>query len=450
MKLAAGILWARTVHAWVTILTETHITTDPSILLGSLEGAGVFWPGLQVFFCPGNGHTGGVTILISPGAPITDLHQFPSPTAHPIGRVVRIDCKLEGTETSILGVYAPAQPCDRREFFELTLPGFLPEDNRPLILGGDWNCVLDTNDCVYPGATPIPANNSRLVGSTSLQDLMDRLYLHDIWRERNPRGNDFTHFSQSALSGARLDRWLINTAFQQRFHAKSSILPISAIQTDHLPVDLTITSARPTFRGLGIRGFPLMLLDSRDSMVLLEQWCANHINTSRLGTVEGSASMAQWENFKKAFVDQAWVIYSAARAAGKAAIRRANLSANSTRVALLNSSPGETASTLAAWAQAYSQGTSIWKDSLVPTVEAASILHHLAADSSSYYFFNSSKAPAKSIRIERLHRPGRQAEDDPDSVDLDTGTGTMKALSYGQSLLQLDVSHRAVQDSRGY
>ena len=140
---------------------------------------------------PGTGHTGGVTIAIAASSPFSSFRPYVGLSgAH---RVLRLDGQLDGSPASILGIYAPAQPPERRTFYASVLPAYFPQDGRLIIAGGDFNVTLSNDDIVGPDEAEAGA---RAAGRTALQGLMTQLSLKDVWRERAAPGQRaFTHWA---------------------------------------------------------------------------------------------------------------------------------------------------------------------------------------------------------------------------------------------------------------
>jgi exonuclease III len=142
-------------------------------------------------------------------------------------------------------VYAPSTAGDRASFWT-QLHSFIASLPSPIILGGDFNAVLSPYDCVYSPHTPSPQFHPRMRASSGLDSIMHSLQLTDIWRHLNgPHALDFTHWSQRWSSGGRLDRFLISNSLMSSFTTRSEIWASSCIQTDHLPVYLSLQSSSP-------------------------------------------------------------------------------------------------------------------------------------------------------------------------------------------------------------
>ena len=245
-KLANLILWMREKRARAMILTETWTDSDPVDLLQRLSGGGVIWPGARLYGAPGTGRTGGVIIVLSPGTQLDDVTVFsPNPIVAE-GRILRLDLTLHGTPMTFIGVYGPAQQEHRSRFYTEVLPPIMPAQGRPIVIGGDLNCVTSIKDCFYPVGQAAPAVNSRFVGGIDLNSLMDTHGLIDIWRTAHPDTIEVTHMSRAHNTGARLDRWLVNEAFRQAFPCSSAIMPAGPTGSDHLPVSLSFKQGVPS------------------------------------------------------------------------------------------------------------------------------------------------------------------------------------------------------------
>ena len=95
-------------------------------------------------------------------------------------------------------------PAQRAAYFTQTLLPSLPTD-RQLLVGGDFNCVAGQLDVLGPDSTVLGRTTGYYDGLRIAET--DR-QLFDIWRDRFPDRQTFTH--ASSQSSARLDRWLVS------------------------------------------------------------------------------------------------------------------------------------------------------------------------------------------------------------------------------------------------
>jgi exonuclease III len=126
-----------------------------------------------------------------------------------------------------------------------------PTDQRAVLMGGDFNCVLDIIDCAGHGQRR--AQRAAEAGSRALAALMAAAQpapLVDVWRQHHPQAQDVTYFTHSA---ARLDRWLVADTLLPCC-TSSSIQDLRPVNTDHLPVTVTIQPAGLPLLGKGLGG----------------------------------------------------------------------------------------------------------------------------------------------------------------------------------------------------
>jgi exonuclease III len=125
---------------------------------------------------------------------LTNISKIPS------GRAISADY---GT-THIINLYAPsgtAKRTERENFYNNDLIYLLRDVPEDLIIGGDFNCVLESQDSTGH------ANYSR-----ALTTLIQGYALNDAWQiHSNPRA--YTHYTATCAS--RLDRFYITRKLMQ-------------------------------------------------------------------------------------------------------------------------------------------------------------------------------------------------------------------------------------------
>ena len=414
----------------MAVLTETHVTSDPEDLLRRLPGSGVLWPGARLLSCPGTGHTAGITVVLGPRC-----HAF-APTLVPdpnnSGRLLRIDFTIQGQPLALVAVYGPAQPEARRAFYQEDIQPMLPADGRPLIVAGDFNCVLGANDCVYPPGQPPPATNSRMTGAAAVRALMEEVQLRDVWREAHPTDKAFTHWSQSANSGARLDRCLVSTSFLASFSATSDILPGSSITTDHLPVSLHVKYEGDCVpRGTGLRGFPLQLLNSMEALNEVTN-LVHALSLVLLADPDDTTIVQRWDAMKETIRKRAWDIYLRRKQERLTAARTAETAAWRAWHALL-SAPGGTVGPDNLVHEVHRTRAALklaWAQLLDRPYQAAKVLDHHFSDTGSFYFHQLARPPHEPTVIKHLNRPERAPDAPTDTATLLTRAGINRALDY--------------------
>lgn len=126
--------------------------------------------------------------------------------------------------------------------------------NTHLIVGGDFNLVLDLVLDRFPSRADISLTNSAIV----LNDLMASLDLVDIWRLKYSTDKQYTFFSQVHKSYSRTDFFLIDSKI---ISCVKSIKHHNRIISDHSAVTLSLdlSEIRPSYNW---RFNPTLLLDS--------------------------------------------------------------------------------------------------------------------------------------------------------------------------------------------
>lgn len=438
-KLLDSLYWLREKGAHAAVFTETHLDSDPADLLRVQAGAGAIWPGAQFFYTPGSGHTEGVAIVLGPGCHLADPVRHTA--AGDSGRILRIDLTLFNQPVSIVGVYGPAQQGDRAAFYDTLLPQFLPTDGRALALAGDFNTVLSPLDCFFPpGHQGLSSSSSRSSGAQELRGVMEAFDLRDLWREANPSACTFTHWSPSANSGARLDRWLLSSSFLHLFPSSSSnILPAGGLATDHLPVTLQLRApASLDPRGTGILSFPILLLNMPQASAELEAVVSEQARI--LGELPAGAPMAaHWDKAKALILSESWKIFRKHRRERQRDATTAERAASTARHNLLTNVDPSIHPILLATSQAAADTvTKSWQRLCNPTLQALRFLDDLFGDTSSYYFHSLTRAYHPPIAIRTLNRPGRGEGSDPEPADLRSGPGRDLALQYAVDFYSSD------------
>lgn len=119
-----------------------------------------------------------------------------------------------------VNVYAPNSGAERIKVF-LNCQSMLGkyDKNACLVLGGDWNCTLDSA-LDRNGEEPCPFS------ATGLNDVVSSFDLCDVWRSQHPVEKQYTWCKSSSdyISFARLDRFYINKDWCNRI-LKACIYP---------------------------------------------------------------------------------------------------------------------------------------------------------------------------------------------------------------------------------
>ena len=259
---------------------------------------------------------------------------------------------------------------------------------------------------------------------------MQQHNLCDPWRDARPGAQDFTHWSQSASSGGRLDRWLVTAEFSAACAASSDILPAAGVRSDHLPVVLRLRSPRDAVpRGWGLLGFPLRLLNVPSAARELGDFV--QARAEEVLAAPEAEVVSVWVAAKEQIRTRSLQLYRSHRRARQYAARQADAAALAAKQRLAAPQPGEDSAGLArAWRAAVAEATAAWQALAAISLGAAAILDHLAADTSSYYFHALAKTPHPPCTIKVLHKPGRQPGSDPEPAALSDFSGLGTGLQY--------------------
>ena len=121
-----------------------------------------------------------------------------------------IQLKISGLVYRVINLYAHNNEYERVQFFNMittTLSENSPDDYETII-GGDYNCVLDSEldrkNCT----------SNYDIGQRDIKYLMDIFDLEDIWRRRNPDKKSFTWEGRGKQS--RIDYWLISNSLDNQ------------------------------------------------------------------------------------------------------------------------------------------------------------------------------------------------------------------------------------------
>jgi exonuclease III len=159
------------------------------------------------------------------GTAILARYDFPlnNVTRLPPGRAIAAEYNGVG----FINVYAPtgsAKRADREQFFNLELPELLYATPLYLLIGGDFNCVLQPAD-----------TTGHFITSRVYQGVVQGRAPTDAWNQ-DPRRPAFTHHSPT--SATRIDRFYVSKDLAER---KTGIEILPAAFTGHDAVVLCLS-----------------------------------------------------------------------------------------------------------------------------------------------------------------------------------------------------------------
>lgn len=192
-KRAEVLRWLRLKGEDIILLQETHCTPE-------IERAWHSDTGMKIFFNNGSSNALGTAILV--------LNKDIKIVRHKVvvkGRLSFLEFELDKIPYCLTNVYAPNS--DDVEFLEqLTLEIFGRERDDFLVLGGDWNAILNNSLDKVGGNVSHSNKKCQLY----LNTLMEEVGLYDPYRVINPTGRKYTHFNKKCKTGTRLDFFLVD------------------------------------------------------------------------------------------------------------------------------------------------------------------------------------------------------------------------------------------------
>ena len=194
------------------------------------------WRG-DLFFAHGTSHSKGTLILIREGLDFL----IKSVQRDEMGTFIILDALIQDSPFLLVNIYSPTKPCEQIQFFDkiaCLIEEKMSQSDYQIVLGGDFNVTFEPNlDC--SGGKPSVKNSVK-----SLEDIISKYDLTDIWRVRNPTKKRFTWRQKNPLIQRRLDFWLISDSLQDDTN-KADI--ITAIKTDHSAITLVINDRPNSF-----------------------------------------------------------------------------------------------------------------------------------------------------------------------------------------------------------
>ena len=188
------LTWLKSKQEEIFFLQETHSTSATETDWRAC------WEG-EIYFSHGASNSTGVAILFKKNDSIKidkvrEIHQ---------GRVLLIEITYNSVKYCLVNNYSPNN--DDREFIEKIFLESLGRNRENfLVLGGDWNTVLNNDFDKLGGAAQHANKNYQSFINTVINDYG----LCDIFRLS--RGNErlYTHFNKKYKTAARLDFFLID------------------------------------------------------------------------------------------------------------------------------------------------------------------------------------------------------------------------------------------------
>ena len=212
--------WVKRKNYTVCLLQETHSGG------GTHDAWQKEW-GKEVFFSGTSNNSEGVGILIISKESYNILNY----TEIICGRLQALEIKINENELIVINIYGPNN--DDINIFS-KLEKFIQEnDEKTILVGGDFNTVLDENLDKHNGRT-----NTHKQCRNKLKHMIDTHNLIDIWREKYPDSRKYTwHSSHKPPIFSRLDNFLVSENVKIFVVSCDHLL---SFKSDHCPVLVTL------------------------------------------------------------------------------------------------------------------------------------------------------------------------------------------------------------------
>ena len=154
----------------IIFLQETHWPENMENFIRSSWGYNLFVAGTET-------NKAGVAIIISPNIE----YKVHNVLRDKSGYYIIMDVEILGTRVTLANVYGPSNR-DSPHFFVDVFNHIQQMDNDEVIVGGDWNCPLDTKLDTYK----YTSSSNRLHTRNKIKEIMNENDLVDVWRELHP------------------------------------------------------------------------------------------------------------------------------------------------------------------------------------------------------------------------------------------------------------------------
>lgn len=257
----------------IAFLQETHLC---NAAVSSLKRN---WVG-QVYHSKFNAKARGTAILINKNISFHSQEVISDPN----GRYIIVVGQLFANSVILVNLYAPN--CDDSNFFErlfLTIPKI---DHGYLVVGGDFNLVLDAT---LDRSSTNPQRLSRSAGVVN--DFMGQCGLSDVWRFQFPHTRVYSFFSNVHHSYTRIDYFLLDNRLLPRLKRCSYT---SIVISDHSAIffDLDLPNRPPRNR---IWRFSPLLLSDENFVEFISSQIDFFLETN---TTPGISYATLWETLK--------------------------------------------------------------------------------------------------------------------------------------------------------
>ena len=229
----------------IVLLQETHVSSVSDCVLWNRES------GFKGYWSLGTSSSCGVGILVRDPSRLKNC----SFRCDDEGRIIMLDCSYCNQDFRIISIYVPTDGSQRIDYFQ-KLDRYLVTRRR-LIIGGDFNCLLDL-------AKDKRGGNANLggTGGPHLKQVLTRFSLVDIWRQQHEHALEFTWRNKTGTICCRLDKFYVSSSLATDYVTESNIItyPYSDHDIVHLKIQVVSSSHNV---GPGLWKLNTSLLDNK-------------------------------------------------------------------------------------------------------------------------------------------------------------------------------------------
>lgn len=152
------------------------------------------------------------------------------------GRVLCVDLSYYNIHLRVINVYCPVELQERLKLLNVLQP--LLVCNREVILGGDFNCLLDKKDKLTTSSVKLDSS------SETLKNIINDLRLVDTYRSKHPKSPGYTW--SNGRTHSRIDFLLTSKGLQP---TDAAVTPV--FFSDHAKIECSLLINGYTKRGKG-------------------------------------------------------------------------------------------------------------------------------------------------------------------------------------------------------
>ena len=185
----------------IALLQETYCTVKDKNTFSN------DWDGKCYHSVSDSNHSRGVVTLLNKQFIKQTQYKLINTDADRNGRRILITFSLQNVAYNILNIYAPNQIAERDKFFTNTYKYIHDNALQNVIIGGDFN---------YATAPIDRANSTSKLRSKTYENMIEKLDIIDIWRNKNPGNKKYRYIDPSNRGfSSRLDKFLITSILSQ-------------------------------------------------------------------------------------------------------------------------------------------------------------------------------------------------------------------------------------------